>query len=83
MNIYSKMSIISIATVLLLSTSHAADRSFAPIAEHPVRVYFSDPHLHTSLSMDAGAWGYLIHSQVKFVVLILCALAVALLQYGK
>lgn len=46
-----------IASVMLVSTVLAADESYAPIVKHPVRVYFGDPHLHTSLSMDAGAWG--------------------------
>ncbi len=35
------------------------DSSFSPYVgrDYPQNVYFGDPHLHTSLSMDAGAWG--------------------------
>ena len=46
------------ATVLLVSSVHAAEEYYgSPPSNHPDQVYFGDPHLHTSLSMDAGAWG--------------------------
>ena len=57
MNKYIKSILLCVANILLVSTASAADKSYAPIAKHPVQVYFGDPHLHTSLSMDAGAWG--------------------------
>ena len=41
----------------VFSAAQAADKYYAPAANYPVRVFFGDPHLHTSLSMDAGAWG--------------------------
>jgi hypothetical protein len=31
--------------------------SYAPPSEYPVQVYFGDPHVHTSISLDAAAWG--------------------------
>ena len=49
--------LLSIASVLMVTAVNAADEYYAPPVEHPVQVYFGDPHLHTSLSMDAGAWG--------------------------
>ena len=52
-----KTTLLSVASFLLISSVYAADEYYAPIAKHPVKVYFGDPHLHTSLSMDAGAWG--------------------------
>ena len=49
---------LSVTVFLLASSTHAADNDYyAPAVKHPVQVYFGDPHLHTSLSMDAGAWG--------------------------
>ncbi len=57
MNKYLKATLLFTASVLLVAPAHAAEVSYAPIAKHPVQVYFGDPHLHTSLSMDAGAWG--------------------------
>ncbi len=52
-----KASLLSLAYVLLVTSAYAADEYYAPPVKHPVQVYFGDPHLHTSLSMDAGAWG--------------------------
>jgi len=50
--------LLSVLVVLLTSSLYAAEKRYGPApAEHPVQVYFGDPHLHTSLSMDAGAWG--------------------------
>ena len=57
MNKFIKTARLSIAGFLLISSAHAADKYYAPAVKHPVQVYFGDPHLHTSLSMDAGAWG--------------------------
>jgi hypothetical protein len=57
MNKCMKATILSMAIVLLVTAVHAADEYYAPPVEHPVQVYFGDPHLHTSISMDAGAWG--------------------------
>lgn len=45
------------ACVLSISSAYASEGIYAPLAKHPTQVYFGDPHLHTSLSMDAGAWG--------------------------
>ena len=56
MNNHIKTTLLFVASVLLVSSVHAAEY-YAPPAKHPVQVYFGDPHLHTSLSMDAGAWG--------------------------
>ena len=48
----------SIVSISLVSSVHAAEKYYGPPPpKHPVQVYFGDPHLHTSLSMDAGAWG--------------------------
>jgi hypothetical protein len=52
-----KTTLLPMASVLLATAVHAADEYYAPPVEYPVQVYFGDPHLHTSLSMDAGAWG--------------------------
>jgi hypothetical protein len=57
MNKCMKATILSMAIILLVTAVHAADEYYAPPVEHPVQVYFGDPHLHTSISMDAGAWG--------------------------
>ncbi len=35
----------------------AAEKTYKSIPKYPVQVFFGDPHLHTSISMDAGAWG--------------------------
>ena len=57
MNKHMKTALLSVTGFLLVSSAHAADDYYAPAVKHPVQVYFGDPHLHTSLSMDAGAWG--------------------------
>jgi hypothetical protein len=57
MNKPVETALLSIASVLIVTAVNAADEYYAPPVEHPVQVYFGDPHLHTSLSMDAGAWG--------------------------
>ena len=33
------------------------EKRYLTPSEYPENVYFGDPHLHTALSMDAGAWG--------------------------
>ena len=38
-------------------TAQTAAPSKAPSADYPTRVYFGDTHLHTALSLDAGASG--------------------------
>ena len=57
MNKHLKAALLSSACVLSVSSVYAAEGIYDPIAKHPTQVYFGDPHLHTSLSMDAGAWG--------------------------
>jgi len=57
MNNHTKTILLSMAGVLLATLAQAAEKYYAPSVNHPVQVYFGDPHLHTSLSMDAGAWG--------------------------
>jgi hypothetical protein len=57
MNKRLKATLLSIACLLSVSTAYATGKIYDPITKHPVQVYFGDPHLHTSLSMDAGAWG--------------------------
>ena len=57
MNKHMKTALLSVTGFLLVSSAHAADDYYAPAVKHPVQVYFGDPHLHTSLSMGAGAWG--------------------------
>jgi hypothetical protein len=57
MNRYLYATLLFIAGATLVPFAHAADEYYAPPVKHPVQVYFGDPHLHTSLSMDAGAWG--------------------------
>ena len=59
MNSLLGTTLVSMASVMLVTAVHAADEYYAPPVEHPVQVYFGDPHLHTSISMDAGAWGAL------------------------
>ena len=58
MNVHlKKVVLLASACVLSVSSAFASEGIYAPIAKHPTQVYFGDPHLHTSLSMDAGAWG--------------------------
>jgi len=57
MNKRIQQTLLAMASLLLISSAHGADKYYAPPAKHPVQVYWGDPHLHTSLSMDAGAWG--------------------------
>ena len=52
-----KVVLLASACVLSVSSAYASEGTYDPIAKHPTQVYFGDPHLHTSLSMDAGAWG--------------------------
>ncbi len=42
-----------------LEKAHPAKRPYSPYADRPfpTRVYWGDTHLHTSFSMDAGAYG--------------------------
>jgi hypothetical protein len=44
---------------LVTAPARAEEKPFSPYAGsvHPTRVYFGDTHLHTALSMDAGAFG--------------------------
>ncbi len=53
----TKATLMCMSSILLVSYVHADNEYYAPITKHPVKFYFGDPHLHTSLSMDAGAWG--------------------------
>ena len=57
MNRHLKAALLFGACVLSVPSVYAAEGIYDPIAKHPTQVYFGDPHLHTSLSMDAGAWG--------------------------
>jgi hypothetical protein len=43
--------------VLLVSSVNAENYYGDPPAKHPGQVFFGDSHLHTSLAMEAGAWG--------------------------
>jgi len=47
------------ADAATLAKVHPANPSYSPYAgrNYPVRAYFGDTHLHTSFSMDAGAFG--------------------------
>ena len=57
MNKLMRTTLLSMAGVLAVSSAHAQQRYRPPPGAHPDRVYFGDPHVHTSLSMDAAAWG--------------------------
>ena len=58
MNKHLTTTLLSLAGALLLPFLHSAEAGAGtPPSDHPEQAYFGDPHLHTSLSMDAGAWG--------------------------
>ena len=57
MNKLLKSALLSVTCVFLVSSVQAAEEYYAPPVKHPDQVYFGDPHVHTSLSMDAAAWG--------------------------
>ena len=40
-----------------VNAQKAQEKRYRTPSENPANVYFGDPHLHTALSMDAGAWG--------------------------
>jgi hypothetical protein len=45
-------------SISLLATAHAAEKRYGPPPpDHPVHLYFGDPHVHTRISLDAAAWG--------------------------
>jgi hypothetical protein len=54
--IYSIMYAISVG-VLFTSISTAQETEYRPQNQYPVDVYFGDAHVHTSMSLDAAAWG--------------------------
>ena len=39
-----KTTLLSMASVMLVSYAHAADEYYSPPVKHPVQVYFGDPH---------------------------------------
>ncbi len=48
------------ASALFATSLHAQEtqeQRYLTPSEYPQNVYFGDPHVHTSLSMDAAAWG--------------------------
>jgi hypothetical protein len=51
------MALLSMASVMLVSPAHAAEKRYAAPPEHPAQVFFGDPHVHTRISLDAAAWG--------------------------
>jgi len=58
MNKLIKITLSFMACVLLASSVNAAEKYYyAPIAKHPVQVYFGDPHIHTRISVDSSLWG--------------------------
>ena len=60
MNKHIKTILLSMASVLLVSPVNAQDaevKRYIIPSEHPQNVYFGDAHVHTSMSMDAAAWG--------------------------
>ena len=57
MNKLLKSALLSVTCVFLVSSVQAAEEYYAPPVKNPDQVYFGDPHVHTSLSMDAAAWG--------------------------
>jgi hypothetical protein len=56
----SKTTILSIAGILLVSSVHgqeAEGERYRTSSKNPQNVYFGDAHVHTSMSLDAAAWG--------------------------
>lgn len=43
--------------VLMYFNAYAQEKRYNPEKKHAEQVYFGDAHLHTSLSLDAAAWG--------------------------
>src|SRR5687768_8165941 len=61
-SILSRMAVATLLALAMspaLGASEAAQRAYSPYAgrSYPTRPYFGDTHLHTSFSMDAGAFG--------------------------
>ena len=55
-----KATLLCIASVLLVSPVNAQEaevKRYITPSEHPENVYFGDAHVHTSMSLDAAAWG--------------------------
>jgi len=60
MNNLLATTVLSVASVLVVSSVQAQEtqeKRYAAPSEHPVNVYFGDAHAHTSMSLDAAAWG--------------------------
>ena len=60
MNKYLKLTVLSMASVLVFSSANAQEfkgKRYSPSGENPDNVYFGDTHIHSSLSVDASLWG--------------------------
>ena len=56
----SSVTLLLTASALFATSLHAQEtqeQRYITPSEYPENVYFGDPHVHTSLSMDAAAWG--------------------------
>ena len=63
MNKYLKAAIFSFVGACLVSPVNAQDtevKRYITPSDLPENVYFGDAHLHTSMSLDANAWGCLL-----------------------
>jgi len=49
--------LIVVVSILFTTHSTAQQNEYNPESKHPENVYFGDAHVHTSMSMDAAAWG--------------------------
>ena len=52
--------LLSMASILVFSSVHALEaeeKRYITPSKHPQKVYFGDAHVHTSMSLDAAAWG--------------------------
>ena len=52
-----KTTLLSLASILVFSSVYAEEKRYITPSEHPENVYFGDAHVHTSMSLDAAAWG--------------------------
>ena len=58
MNKQIKTALICMGSILVFSSVHAAEKMYGSHpSEHPIQVYFGDPHVHTRISLDAALWG--------------------------
>jgi len=57
---FLNLALLTIASILLVSSVHAqetGEKRYITPPDYAENVYFGDAHVHTSMSMDAAAWG--------------------------